>query len=222
MIEPVSDQDLLSDFTDRGSESAFQALVQRHADLVFATAVRRVIESAAAQEVTQDVFIALARKAAWLRGEASLAGWLYKTTLLQARQWWRGELRRRRREQAAMELKTTMKDDDSLLKSLADVLDEGLSELRETDRQALLLRFFEHRTHRQIGATLGIAEDAARKRVDKALAQLTGFFQKRGYAVGSAAAAAAALHATALTAPSGLAAIVAQAALAQSTVGALP
>src|SRR5438445_7000280 len=99
MTEPEPDQDLLSDFTERRSETAFQALVQRHADLVFATALRRVGEAAAAQEVTQDVFIALARKAPLLRGETSLTGWLYKTALLQAKQWWRGELRRRQREQ---------------------------------------------------------------------------------------------------------------------------
>src|SRR4051794_12716601 len=109
MTESLSDQELLRAFTERRSESAFGALVQRHADLVFATARRQVSEAAAAQEVTQDVFIALARKAAWLRGEASLTGWLYKTTLLQARQWWRGESRRRQREQTAAELNTTMK-----------------------------------------------------------------------------------------------------------------
>jgi RNA polymerase sigma factor (sigma-70 family) len=221
MNESLPDQDLLRDFTERGSESAFQALVQRHADMVFATALRRVGE-AAAQEVMQDVFIALARKAAWLRGEASIAGWLYKTTLFKARQWWRGESRRRQREQTAVELNTTMKDDDLSPKSLEDVLDDGLLELRETERQALLLRFFEQRSHREIGAALGIGEDAARKRVNKGLARLTGFFQKRGYAVGSAAAATAALNAAALSAPAGLVAQAAQVALAQAGGGPLP
>jgi hypothetical protein len=85
-----------------------------------------------------------------------------------------------------------------------------------------LLRFFEQRSHREIGAALAIGEDAARKRVDKALAQLTGFFQKRGYAVGSAAAASAALNAAALSAPAGLAAKAAQVALAQASAGPLP
>jgi hypothetical protein len=156
-----------------------------------------------------------------LRGESSLTGWLHKATLLNAKQWWRGELRRRQREQTAVELNTTMKDDNSLLKSLAGVLDEGLLELRKTERQALLLRFFERRSHREIGATLGIGEDAARKRVDKALAQLTAFFQKRGYAVGSVAGTASALNAAALTAPAGLAAQAAQAALAEGSAASL-
>lgn len=220
MTEPVPDRDLLSEFTERRSESAFQTLVQRHTDLVFATALRRMGDAAAAQDVTQEVFITLARKAVWLRGEASLAGWLYKTALFQSRRWWRGESRHRRREQTAMELNTTMKADDSPGKSLAGVLDEGLLELREPERQALLLRFFEQRNHREVGRALGIGEDAARKRVDKGLGQLTRFFQKRGYAVGTTAVAAAALNAAALTAPAGLATIAAQAALTHAGVGA--
>jgi hypothetical protein len=93
-----------------------------------------------AKEVTQNVFIALARKAPWWRGEVTRAGWLHKTALLEARQRWRGELRRQRREQTAAELGTTMKEEGSLLKSLTGVLDEGLLELREPERQALMLR----------------------------------------------------------------------------------
>jgi len=219
MNESLPDKDLLRDFIDHRSETAFKALVERHADLVFATALRRVGEASAAQEVTQDVFVALARKAAWLKGEDSLTGWLYKAALFQARRWWRGEMRRHRREQAAMELGTTMKDDNSLLKSLGGALDEALLELRESERRALLLRFFERGSYRQIGATLGIGEDAARKRVDKALAQLTAFFQKRGYAVGSVAMTAAALNAAAVTAPAGLVAQAVQVALARAGAG---
>ncbi len=126
MNESLPDQDLLRDFTERRSESAFQALVQRHADLVFGTALRQVGQAAAAEEVVQEVFIALARKAVWMNGESSLAEWLYKTTLLKSRQWWRGESRRPQREQVAVELNTTMKDDGSVSSSLAGVLDEGL------------------------------------------------------------------------------------------------
>jgi DNA-directed RNA polymerase specialized sigma24 family protein len=92
MTEPVSDQELLRDFAGRGCESAFQELVRRHADLVFATALRRVGDAAAAEEVTQDVFIVLARKAAWLRADASLAGWAYRATLLQAKQFCQDEM----------------------------------------------------------------------------------------------------------------------------------
>jgi RNA polymerase sigma factor (sigma-70 family) len=183
MTELRTDQDLLREFTECGSEGAFQSLVQRHVNLVFATALRGLVDAGAAQEVTQNVFIALARKAAWLRGEVALAGWLHKTALLETRQRWRGQLRRQRREQTAVELGTTMKEDDSLLKALTGVLDEGLLELRAPDRQALMLCYLEDRSHREVGAQLGIGEDAARKRIDKALEQLTRFFRSRGYVV---------------------------------------
>jgi RNA polymerase sigma factor (sigma-70 family) len=213
MNEARTDRDLLRDYVERGSESAFQALVGRHVNLVFATALRGVNNTPAAQEVTQNVFIALARKARWLRQEATLAGWLHKTARFEVHSWWRGELRRRRREQTAVELHTTMKDDDSLLKSLAGALDDGLLELRAADRQALLLRYFEERSHREIATILGLGEDAVRKRLDKALDQLTAYFRRRGYAVPVAAATAAALRAAAQTAPAGVSAMAAQAGL---------
>src|ERR1044072_3759335 len=113
MTEPTTDQQLLREFVQRGSERAFESLVQRHVDLVFATAVRRVTDVQAAQEITQNVFLALSRKAAGLGGQGALAGWLHKPGLREARQWWRGEFRRRRREQTAVELGTTMKDENS-------------------------------------------------------------------------------------------------------------
>src|SRR5262249_25073841 len=162
---------------EEGSEPAFQSLVERHLDLVFATALRGLNQAETAREITQNVFIALAQKAAWLRGELSVAGWLHRTALLEVRQWWRGELRRQRREQAAIELGTTMKDEESLLKALAGELDEGLLGLREDERQALILRYFEGRTHREIGTLLGASQDAVRMRIDKALGRLTQFFR---------------------------------------------
>jgi len=101
MVDIKTDQELLREYSERGSGSAFQALVERHVDLVFATALRGANDPGTAQEITQNIFIALARKAHWLRGETSLAGWLHKSALLEVRRWWRGELRRKRREQTA-------------------------------------------------------------------------------------------------------------------------
>src|SRR5438093_12854707 len=183
MAEFKSDGELLRDYVDCRSEKAFADLVERHTNLVFATASRGVTDLIAAQEVTQNVFIALARKAAGLRRENTVTGWLHKTTLLEVRLWWRGEMRRRKREQTAVELGTTMKDEESLLKSMSGLLDEGLMHLREPDRQLLLLRYVEDLSHRQIGQVLGTGEDAVRKRIDKALEALTTFFRRRGFAV---------------------------------------
>jgi RNA polymerase sigma factor (sigma-70 family) len=214
MNEGRTDRELLQEFVEGGSDMAFQSLVERHINLVFATAMRRLRDAGGAQEITQNVFVALARKAAWLRGEVALAGWLHKTTVLESRQWWRGELRRKNREETAAALGTTMKTDDALLRSLAAVLDEGLMELRESDRQAVMLRYLEGRSHREVGSELGIGEDAARKRIDKALEQLTHFFQRRGYAVSAVTATAEALRgASAHAAPAGTAAAITKAAV---------
>ena len=125
---------------------------------------------------------------------------------------------RQRREHTAAELGTTMQEDDSLLQSLAGELDEGLLELRDTDRQALMLRYFEERSHREIGTLLGTGEDAARKRIDKALEKLTAFFRRRGYAVPAVAVTVAALEKAAPAAPAGLAALVAQAAFQKAGI----
>jgi RNA polymerase sigma factor (sigma-70 family) len=213
MAEPITDGDLLREYVLRGSEPAFRTLVERHVDLVYGTTFRKLGESGGAQDVAQGVFIALARKAARLQGKTVLTGWLYQTALLEARQWRRGEMRRQRREQNAVELGTTMKEDESLPRSMTGLLDDGLMELKEPEREALMLRFFEERSHREIGALLGTGEDAARKRVDKALEKLTQFFHRRGYAASAVATTAAALKAAAQTAPAGLTAVATKAAL---------
>lgn len=214
MSELKTDRDLLREYIKGGVEGAFQTLVQRHLDLVFATALRGLNDNGAAQEITQNVFVSLARKASWLGGEKSLAGWLHKATLLEVRHWWRGEFRRQRREQTAVELGTVMKDDDSILKTLASELDEALLGLREADRQALMLRYFEGRSHREIGLLLGAREDAVRMRVTKALERLTQLFRRRGFAVPAVATIIALLGATAKAAPAGLALAATHAALA--------
>ena len=220
MAELKTDRELLRDYAEGRNENAFTKLLQRHLDLVFSTALRGLGNVQAAQEITQNVFVALARKAAWLRGETSLSGWLHKTTLLEIRRWWRGELRRQRREQTAIELGTVMNNEDTLLKALAGELDEGLLELRETDRQALMLRYFEGHTHREIGQLLGAREDAVRMRIDKALGRLTRFFRRRGYAVPTIATTVTLLGAVVIPAPAGFAMVAARSALAAGGSGA--
>jgi RNA polymerase sigma factor (sigma-70 family) len=220
MTEPITDRDLLRQYAEQGSESAFKTLVGRHVDLVYGTALRGLSDAPAAQEVTQNVFIMLARKSLWLDREVNVAAWLHRAALLEARRWWRGELRRRRREQSAAELGTLMKNEDSLLQALQSELDEGLLSLRETDRAALIMRYIEGRSHREIGALVGAREDAVRMRVSKALERLTQFFRRRGHAVPAVAITAAALGASAKAAPAGLAAAAAGAGLAAGGSGA--
>ena len=109
MNERRQDFELLQRFTRDGEQSAFADVVRRHLDLVFATALRKVEDAGAAQEVAQNVFTDLARKAWRFAPDDSLPAWLHKAALVESTSWLRGELRRRRREETAAELGTTMK-----------------------------------------------------------------------------------------------------------------
>ncbi len=208
------DSQLVRAYAAEGSETAFRALVARHLDLVFATAMRQIGDAGIAEEVTQNVFVALARKAPRLAGIETLAGWLHRTTILEAKARVRSELRRLRREDAAARLAVVQSEGSSPLDPLVPLLDEGMLHLREMDRVALLLRFFEDRSLRDVGESIGVDEDAARKRVARALDRLTDFFRKRGFAVPAGTAGAALLAHATQAAPATLAATAADAGLA--------
>src|SRR5436305_9521567 len=141
MNERREDFELLQRFVRQGQQAAFSSVVRRHLDLVYGTAYRKVGDQGAAEEVAQNVFAALARKAWRFAPDDSLPAWLHKAALLESKSWLRGELRRRERENTAAELGTTMKspDDQPALSALVPLLDDGLLSLREKDRAALLL-----------------------------------------------------------------------------------
>jgi RNA polymerase sigma factor (sigma-70 family) len=214
MMSVSTDCELVAAYAARGSENAFRALVTRHVNLVYATALRQVGDTALAEEITQNVFIALARKAPRLAGIQTLAGWLHRTAIFEAKARVRAELRRGRREEMAAEAAALQREGTSPLEALVPLLDEGLLNLRDGDRLALVLRFFEERSLRDVGAALGVDEDAARKRVSRALERLAGFFRQRGFAVPAGASAAALLANTVIAVPTGLAASATSAGLA--------
>ena len=215
MNERESDFALMREFVREGSQPAFATLARRHLDLVYATALRKVDDSGGAEEIAQNVFFALARKAWQFAPEDSLPAWLHRTALLESKSWLRGELRRRRRERTAAELGTIMKtpEDQPAFQALVPLLDEALLSLRERDRTALLLRFCESQSLRDVGAALGVSEDTAQKRVQSALQRLAQFFSRRGFKTATVAAAAAALKHTATTASATLVGTVVAAAL---------
>jgi RNA polymerase sigma factor (sigma-70 family) len=225
MMTGPTDAELLKRYLEEGAEDAFGALVERHVALVYGVALRRLREPAAAQEVTQTVFITLARRAVWLTGHQSLGGWLYRTTLNLAQHHTRSVQRRRRREEIARQMGTCMNNDESLLQTIAPVLDEAMLELRAADREALLLRYFGNKSLREVGSALGVGEDAAQKRVAKAEQALAERFRKRGFRIAGTAALALALEqASAHALPTGLALTTTKAALtagAASSLGAL-
>jgi RNA polymerase sigma factor (sigma-70 family) len=194
MANEETDPELLRCYVAAGDETAFATLVEKHLTVVYGAALRQCNNPDTAKDVTQEVFTVLARRAVWLVGHPSLAGWLHRTAVHIAQHELRKSQRRELRDLTAAELGTVMKDDDSLLVRLTPELDEALLELRDGDREALLLRFFANKSMREVGAALGLREDAAQKRVAKALNALTERFRRRGFRVTSVAVTALALE----------------------------
>ncbi len=210
---------LLASYARTGSESAFRELVSRYIDLVYSTAYRLVGGDAeSAQDVAQTVFLALAAKAGTLPKDVMLGGWLHQHTRFVAGELMRTERRRQLRERQAAEMNAIEDHTQSNLAQVAPVLDEAIGQLDAEDRTAILLRFFERKDFRSVGQALGSSEEAARKRVDRALEKLHGLLKHRGATL-SAAALGTALATEAVTAaPAGLAGAVTAAALSGTTV----
>jgi len=173
--------ELLREYARQNSESAFAELVSRRIGLVYSAALRQVRDPDQAAEITQAVFILLAQKAGEISDKTILTGWLFKTTRFTALAQMRNMARRRRREQEFhMHTETEQPAPDELWEQVSPLLDEALGALGETDRQALLLRYFEDKNLTDVGRQLGMSEDTARKRVGRALDKLHRYFSKRG------------------------------------------
>ena len=212
----TDDADLLQRYADTGSESAFTELVERYIDLVHTAALRRLGgDSHRAADVTQQVFIALARHAQTLSRRPVLVGWLYTTTRHAVLDHLRAEQRRLVREHSAHELHA-MSDPGVIAdewKELRPLLDLAMDELGESEREVILLRFFEENSFVEIGAKLSIAEDTARMRTHRALEKLHGLLKRRGIASTAAALGATLAAQSSVAAPAGLAAAVSSGAI---------
>jgi RNA polymerase sigma factor (sigma-70 family) len=220
------DSELLRRYAGTKSEEAFAELVQRHVNLVYSAALRQVNGDAhLAQDVAQTVFTDLARKAGSLARREVLTGWLYTSAHFAAAKIARTENRRREREEKFMrEPIPEPAPDPGFAEARADwekirpSLDEAMHELKEPDREAILLRFFENRPFAEIGEKIGLSENAARMRVERALEKLRGLLVSRG--VTTAAALASVISANAVQiAPAGLAATLTNASLAATGTG---
>ncbi|HEX7863170.1 MAG TPA: sigma-70 family RNA polymerase sigma factor [Verrucomicrobiae bacterium] len=185
----MNDWTLLEEYISRQSNSAFAELVHRHVGMVYGAALRQVRDAHAAQDVTQAVFILLARKAGSLSSGVVIGGWLYRSASLLSLKYLRDEQRRHAREREAMP--TTNDAEARLWEELAPHLDEALAELSAADRDGIVLRFMEQRSFREVGEALRVSEDAAKKRVTRALEKLRGIIQGRGVVVSAAALSAA-------------------------------
>ncbi len=184
----TSENELLRLYAEKQDEAAFAEFVHRHLGLVYATALRLTQGDAAlAQEVAQGVFTDLARKALTLTRHPTLAGWLHTSVRFAAANSMRAESTRRVHEQEAATMTETIPDAREVCwEQLRPLLDEAVGQLRDAERDALLLRYFEDQSHREVGAALGVTEGAAQMRVERALEKLRGYFARRGVTTSAA------------------------------------
>jgi RNA polymerase sigma factor (sigma-70 family) len=214
----MDDMQLVRDYARHGSEAAFATLVDRHINLVYSVALRQVGNSHSARDITQAVFIILARKGGALHPETVLSGWLFQTARLTAANFLRSESRRARREQGAYMQSSLHQGGDPAWREIAPLLNDAIASLGEKDRSAVVLRYLEGLSLKDVAAALGGSEEAAKKRISRAVEKLRIFFGKRGVAVSAAALAAHLAAPSVEAAPAGLAAAAAAAALKGTTL----
>jgi uncharacterized protein (TIGR03435 family) len=201
----LDDITLLRQYSENNSESAVATLVERHVNLVYSVALRGTGNTHTAGEITQAVFIILARKARGLSQRTILPGWLYQTTRLTTANFLRTEIRRQKREQEAYMQSLLNEPEPDIWPQIAPFLDDAVSRLGEKDRNAIVLRFFENKNLQEVGAALGASEDATKMRVNRALEKLRKFFTKRGVTLSAGAIAGAVSANSVHAAPMGLA-----------------
>jgi RNA polymerase sigma factor (sigma-70 family) len=218
----TSDLNLLAQFTRDHSQDAFTALVNRHVNLVYSAALRQVRSPQLAEEVAQSVFADLARAAGKLKPDTLLTAWLYQVTRRTAIDVVRKESRRQLREQIAVEMNNMNAHESGtgfqpVWTEIEPLLDDAMATLEETDRSAILLRYFENKNLREVGETLGTTDDTAQKRISRAVERLREFFTKRNVTIGASGLAALISANAVQAAPVGLAATISAAAVLAGT-----
>jgi len=216
----TDDMELVGEYARHRSEEAFATLVSRHVNLVYSVALRQLGDANLAEEVTQAAFIILARKAASLGPKTILSAWLCRTAQFAAADASRAQRRRQGREQEIymQSLLNQSQSESSPWSDIAPLLDTAMAALGQKDHSAVVLRFFEGKDLKQVGAAMGISENAAKTRVSRAVEKLRKFFVGRGIHVSAAVIAGAVTANSMQAAPSGLAQSVTVAAVKGTAV----
>ena len=198
----TDDGRLLRDYVRRGSQTAFSALVARHLNFVYSVSLRETGNSALAEDVTQVVFLILAKKAPSLRPEPSLTSWLFQTARFAAKNARRRERRRQEGEADVVEqIPAPGQSESALWGQVRPALNNALASLGSKDREAVLLRFADGLSFPELGTALGTSEDAARMRLNRAVERLRQFFAKHGIVLSAAALVCLLLNRTVEAAP---------------------
>jgi RNA polymerase sigma factor (sigma-70 family) len=212
----MTSQQLLREYLAHGSEAAFRELVTRYTGLVYSTALRLVGgDIHQAEDIAQTVFVDLARKARKLSNKAALASWLYRDTCFVAAKAMRGERHRQARERETVQMNAQEDHSQANFEQVAPVLDEAMNQLAPEDQSAIGLRFFEQLDYPLLGEALGSTEEAARKRVNRALDKLHALLTARGVTLTAAALGAALTAGAVQAAPAQVAASVGRSCPAQ-------
>jgi RNA polymerase sigma factor (sigma-70 family) len=208
------DMALVREYAQSNSEQAFTTLVSKHVNLVYSVALRQVRDPSLAEEITQAVFIILARKAKSLSPNSILSGWLCRTARYVSGRALRTERRRQFREQEAQMQSTLNEPDSDAWQHIAPLLDEALNCLGTKEHDAVVLRFFEGKELKEVGAAMATTEDAARMRVNRGVEELRRFFTKRGVILSAAAIAGAVSANSVQAAPAALIPVLTKSAIA--------
>lgn len=206
----TDDMSLLQEYARNGSEEAFATLVSRHVGLVYSVAIRQIHDAHLAEEVTQTAFIILARKASSLKSNTILSAWLCRTAQYAISDIRKIQNRRQRREREIhMEsLISETEPEEAAWAAIVPMLDTALAGLGEKDHSAIVLRYFEGKDLKQVGAALGVSENAAKTRVSRATEKLRKFFIRNGVTLPSAVIVGGLLSNSVQAAPLGLASSV--------------
>jgi len=221
-MSAADDMDLIREYVEANSETAFAELVRRRVNLVYSVALRCTGNSHDAQDVAQTVFVILAKKAITLRHRTILTGWLYETTRLTSGQLLRTRARQQTRDQEAyMQSTLNNSETEGLWRQLAPRLEQAMSRLSEDERTLIALRFFENRSVAEVSTALGIQEWAARKRSERAMEKLRAYFSRHGIGSTTAILAEAVSAHSIQAAPISLAKSASHLALSKGTISAL-
>ena len=179
----MTDRELIERYVrGEGRDDAFRAMVERYAGMVHAACVRQLRDTQLAEDATQAVFVLLSEKAGGVR-EGKLAGWLLGVARFVCVRVKRERLRRDRRERAAaLRSEAVMEEAHGEMREL---LDDGLMRLGVDDREALALRYLGDQPLKGVADAMGISEEAARKRVTRAVEKLRHYFARCGVVAGA-------------------------------------